>query len=360
MISASAVVTTMTAVMIIATVASLCKVTSWWIRVFDFPRLQFAVALVLLLLVQLVVLDVWQWQTGLLICVTLACLGYQLWWILPYSPLVKAKARTCAAQRLDCRLALLTANVLTPNRNSEGLLQLIKEKNPDILVTLETDQWWQSKLDVLEREYPHTIKCPLDNLYGMHVYSKLSLHDAEVKFLVEDDKPSMHACVELRNGRHVRVHFLHPAPPSPTENALSLQRDAELLVVGESVAGRPEPIVVTGDLNDVAWSRTSRQFKKISGLLDPRIGRGLFNTFNANHWYLRWPLDHVFHSGHFTVANLARLRPFGSDHFALYIELYLEDEHQDNELRADEEDWQEAREKTEQVGVSDSDVPDPH
>jgi endonuclease/exonuclease/phosphatase (EEP) superfamily protein YafD len=48
---------------------------------------------------------------------------------------------------------------------------LVNKYQPDILVTLESDLWWEEQLAVLEVEMPYTVKCPLDNLYGMHVYS---------------------------------------------------------------------------------------------------------------------------------------------------------------------------------------------
>ena len=62
----------------------------------------------------------------------------------------------------------------------------------------------------------------------------------------------------------------------------------------------------------------------MSGLLDPRVGRGLYNTYNAGNPIFRFPLDHVFHSNHFRLFRLVRLPKVGSDHFPVLIELNLE------------------------------------
>jgi endonuclease/exonuclease/phosphatase (EEP) superfamily protein YafD len=343
----------------VATLLPLWRNPHWSVRSFDFPRLQLAVLALLLVFIDLFFLDLSRPLSWVLIVVAGLSLASQLWWILPYTAIWPKEVKDARAKSPDRTLAILTSNVLTHNRNVEALLKLVEQHQPDILVTLESDQWWEDRLVALENEMPYTIKCPLDNLYGMHVFSRLPLHEPVMRFLIEDTVPSMHALVELRSGDKVRVHFVHPAPPSPTENDESTERDAELVIVGRSVADSDEPVIVTGDLNDVAWSPTTRLFRKISGLLDPRVGRGFYSTFHADYRLLRWPLDHLFHSHHFTLASITRLPSIGSDHFPLLTRVMLAPARgQDQEpLRPDGDDRGRAQEIAQSKRASKKDVP---
>jgi endonuclease/exonuclease/phosphatase (EEP) superfamily protein YafD len=210
------------------------------------------------------------------------------------------------------------------NRRAERFIAIVQEADPDIILVLEPDSWWEEQLRVLEQVYMHTVKKPLTNRYGMLLYSKLRLLHPEIKFLIKKDIPSIHTEVQLSSGDRIWLHGLHPEPPSPTEAATSTKRDAELLIVGKEVKNHTQPVIVAGDLNDVAWSYTTTLFQKASGLLDPRIGRGMFNTFHARIPLMRWPLDHVFHSDHFLLVSIKRLPAFGSDHFPVYIKLSQE------------------------------------
>lgn len=321
-----AIILTLAAALVLATLLPLSRSTHWWIRDLDFPRLQIAAAGTALLVAEFFFLNLTAFPDEAIIAATLGCILYQAWWIFPYTRPYPNEVRLCAGDApQENRIRILASNVLGTNRNAAGLIALVRQHKPDILVTLESTAWWQAQLDELENEYPYAIKCPLENLYGMHVYSRLPLKDSETRFLVEPDIPSMHTTVVLRSGRRIQVHFLHPTPPSPTENPESAARDVELLIVAKHVAKLDCPIIVAGDLNDVAWSDTTRLFRKISGLLDPRVGRGMFNTFHADHWFMRWPLDHLFHSRHFTLSFIKRLPSFGSDHFPVLVELVYDE-----------------------------------
>lgn len=341
---------------------SLSSKEIWWVRVHDFPRIQYLVSAIVLLIAEVLFLDYSNLSFWLLFFPTLFVIAYQLWWIVPYTGFYSREVPQTSNLNPENSIKIMTANVLMTNRKAEKLIELIKQNNPDILVTLETDHWWQTQLKPIENDYPYRMSCPQGNLYGMHVYSKYLLSESTTEFLVEDDIPSMHTLLSLPSGQNIRIHFLHPAPPSPTENEESSERDAELIMIAKSVADAGIPVIVTGDLNDVAWSPTTRLFRKLSKLLDPRIGRGMFNTFHADYWFMRWPLDHLFHSTHFKLYDIRRLPAFGSDHFALLTQLiFTESRHNDSDsvLEADQEDKSLAREKMNSEQVNEKEVPKP-
>ncbi|MGM9476188.1 endonuclease/exonuclease/phosphatase family protein [Pedobacter sp. GSP4] len=217
-------------------------------------------------------------------------------------------------------LKILIANVYQENKQSDKYLKLIEKCDPDIILLVETNLWWQKKMDVIAELYPHQIKAPLENTYGMLLYSRLPMK-GDIKFLVENDIPSMEAEVVLPIGQQVKLYCLHPQPPVPQENPRSTERDKEILMVAKEAKNCKLPVIVMGDLNDVAWSYTTNLFGKISGLLDPRRGRGFFNSFNAKYFFLRFPLDHIFCSSDFALKSIKRLDNCGSDHFPMCVNL---------------------------------------
>jgi len=337
---------------IFASVWGLLPLDHWWIRGVDFPRIQILFIGLASLIGLLILTPQWQMAEIALMLALIGAIGFQLRMILPYTRLWKQEVRQAMPMANPVQVKIMVSNVLTPNNNTQALVNLVQQKQPDILITLESDQKWEDALRVIEPDYPYSVKVPLDNLYGMHLYSKLELIDPEIKYLLIDDIPSIHTQVRLTNGEIIWLYCLHPMPPSPTEADKSTTRDAELLMVGRHINENNQTAILAGDLNDVAWSKTTLMFQRISGLLDPRIGRFFINTFHVKYPILRWALDHIFHSPCFTLVDIERLPSIGSDHFpvmtTLQYEQCAEAEQAENATEASAKDKQETAAKIEE------------
>lgn len=301
---------------------------NWWVRGVDFPRIQIMVLGIIAWIVMITFWSEWQLGQWILFVSLSATLAFQLRMVLPYTKLWKKEVEHAKVDKdgTSHHIKIMVSNVLTPNDETQKLVELVQQHQPEILITLESDKKWEQALHQVEADYPYTVKVPLDNLYGMHLYSKLELIDPEVKYLMVDDIPSIHTQLRLQSGRVIWLYCLHPMPPSPTEADKSTTRDAELLMVGKHIKENKQTAILAGDLNDVAWSQTTRRFQRISGLLDPRIGRHFINTFHVKYPFLRWALDHLFHSACFTVVDIRRLPSVGSDHFPVLTTLQYEPE----------------------------------
>lgn len=344
--------------LVYATVVPWVHTNAWWVRIFDFPRLQFATGMVL----ALAGYSVLWWRGGFSQWVFLvpglvaASLVWQLVAIAPYTPLFPYEVGDSDHGPDSGTVSLLISNVLYKNRDASKLRQLIRDTDPDIILLTEPTQWWNEQLDDLQSDYPHTVLQPQENHYGMLLYSRLELVDPEVRFLVEPTVPSIRTGVRLRSGQVVRLYGVHPRPPGlepPGENDRenSDLRDAELMQIAREVSPLEDtPVIVAGDFNDVAWSRTTHLFQRVGGFLDPRVGRGMYNTFDSESYVLRYPLDHVFVSDHFRLIELQRLPNIGSDHFPMLatLDYHPTNASEQDEPRPDADDQQDAEEAIEE------------
>jgi endonuclease/exonuclease/phosphatase (EEP) superfamily protein YafD len=337
-------------VCIVATLLPLSRNEAWWIRACDFPRLQIVLASAGAL-VGLLASGLVEGAAGRLLALALlGCVAYQLAVILPYTRLWRVQVSASGTPASERTLSLLIVNVLMSNREADRLLAIISAHEPDLVLALETDQWWCDRLQRLQ-DYPFRLAHPLENTYGLLLLSKLDLVEPELRFLLKPDVPSVRSGLRLRSGEVITLHGLHPEPPAPGEADTSVPRDAELVLVAREVADGRGSTIVAGDLNDVAWSHTSRLFRRISRLLDPRVGRGMFNSFHAEHRLLRWPLDHVFISNDFLLRDMRRLPAFGSDHFPILIRLDHVPQAVEEPPEPDADDHAEAERKLEEVGL---------
>ncbi len=320
----------------------LIRSTFWFIRAFDFPRFQIVLLVLLYLLTTPFYIEN-KIYISIAVVLSLLSLVLDIYRVGPYISLWKIESKISGKTQKP-QIKILSANVFVNNTNYESLLKAVEKSDPDIVLLLEPDKEWENGVKKLEQTFEHVKLVPKDNTYGMLLYSKFELIDTEVKYLIDEKVPSIFTKVKLDNGQKVELICVHPRPPRPSESS-SLQRDAELITVANYVKEKEgTPILILGDLNDVAWSHTTRLFKRVSGTLDPRIGRGFYNTFPVKWPFLRVPLDHIFHTPVLSMREIKVLKSIGSDHFPITVSFDLNNKDSGKANPEDESDREESKE----------------
>ncbi len=311
-------------VILLFTILPFLPIKHWIVRDLGFGRLQLLCLSILGLVISCIYFI---FITSDFFYITLLffilCVIINLLKIIKYTPFYSKSVPDFGKLENVSTIKLFSLNVLQSNNDFEDINTYISEINPDIVVLLETNSNWIKNIQPSIDAFPYRFIVPMENRYGITILSKFKLIDAEYKFLVEKDIPSVFTYLEYEKSL-VRLIVAHPPPPSPTEYSTSIERDNELKKIATMVSEETKPTLVVGDLNDIAWSATTKSFLEISKLKDPRIGRGLYNTFNANHWWMRFPVDHLFVSKEFKIVQIKRSKYLHSDHFGLISEFGLE------------------------------------
>lgn len=320
--SAQVVVALLGCASVVTVIFALTARDEWWMRAVDYPRLQITVLSIILLLLSFALFSWSQWLSRLYLLILALATGYQLYVLAPYWFPRQPAAPTLAVQDPHQAFSLLSANVRMGNRDSAAFLAIVDQYDPDLLLVMEPNDWWMTQLQPLRDRYPYRVEQPQENYYGIAFYSRFPLLESNIQYFEDNHTPSVYALIELPTGAVLTFYGEHPRPPLP-ENSVSAA-DKELLLVANRVRATSGPVLVAGDFNDVPWSFTVESFAEISQLRDIRIGRGFYNSFDAENPILRLPIDQIYLSRELGIVEFADPIRFSSDHFALFARIAVE------------------------------------
>lgn len=280
-----------------------------------------------------------QWAVGLLVLVLLFALARRWWWMLlcvigfavnaipiwPYvtgpiglsqAPVVVA---TDSSELPKDQLRLMSLNLLTSNRNWDGVIESVLEASPDFLVLMEIDSVWQQICETkLAEDYPHAIVEPREDNFGIAFFSKLPIDQSMVFDSQTLELPSIDVTIFRPGAKSLRIIATHPIPPM---NELRWEARNEQLVNVADRFDESTANLMIGDFNLTPWSPC---FKKVVGATNLRdVGEpfGLAPT-----WYVfpTWvgglKIDHALISDEISVQNLKIGQDVGSDHRALILD----------------------------------------
>lgn len=309
---------TLVAGAVLATLGSAFYHPKWWIRIWDVIHIYMLFYITLVIVFILWQMPGWQWEKVILLILMIIVFIIHALIILPYTPLYPKEVKPALAKAPS--FSLLSINVLKTNTQYHDFTTKIKTLQPDLVFVIEFTPEWKHYLIDHMAEYPHHYMEARTDGFGLALFSKFPLSDAQFIYLIDKETPVLQASIHLAD-KIIYFAGIHPNPPLPKFEAATKEKDVATLLLAQHIKTVDAPIIVAGDFNDVSWSNLMRTFKENTHLKDPRIGRGFYNTFHAQQWYMRIPIDHIFVSKQFRLLTFQKVRLKGSDHFGLFIRL---------------------------------------
>lgn len=236
--------------------------------------------------------------------------------VLPYWP------REAAAAAAPNEIALMTVNLYGGNDEHARFVELARRERPDVLLLLEYNARWASALERVSREYPHRIIAEREDYFGMALFSRIPLADAQVIELL--GVPVIDARLDLGDAGAARFVGVHLQPPMSAHEAH--ERNAQLDLLGELARKEPGPLIVAGDFNVTPYSPVLSSWLEDTGLTDARRGRGFGMSWPTSLPVLGIPIDHFLVSEDFLVVAHYYGPAFGSDHYPVLTRLSLRGE----------------------------------
>ena len=211
-------------------------------------------------------------------------------------------------------------NVHTENRRFDLVREFILREEPDVVVFEEVNDEWLAELTKLGGDYSHILPAPRPDNFGMALFSRWPMQDAEIREIGDADVPSVIAHVVIR-GKRLTIIGTHPLPPANPEN-FGL-RNRQLIALAGLAGTRSGPLIILGDLNTTPWSPHFRALLTAANVRNASRGHGLNASWPVPIFPMRIPIDHCLVSREILVSKVRVGPNVGSDHFPLIVDFAL-------------------------------------
>lgn len=264
----------------------------------------------ILCLALLLILRSWRWSLAALILMlpSLITVG-------PYY-LPRETAAT------EATFTLLDLNVLKTNPEVKLVRDLIRKEQPDLIALQEIDRKWVNELGPAVQDYPHRKVVPLDNNFGIGLYSKLPLSNVKVVTFGEKyhgyDFPFIQADARLGEQTFTML-VVHPLPPM---GGFAV-RNTQFADMARRRKEFGKHLIIAGDFNNSQWSPYFQDLLQGANLRDSQLGFGVQPTWPSYFPWMQVPIDHVLVSPGFTVLDRRTGPDVNSDHLPVIVELGL-------------------------------------
>lgn len=216
-------------------------------------------------------------------------------------------------------VSILSMNLLASNYNYNKALDLIREKDPDIVVFQELSLQWEAQLQDLYLHYPFRQMHPQNNNFGIGILSKFPMN-SEVTNFGKGFPPSVLG--EIKVDRELlTILATHPFPPVGQDRFE--YRNEQLEEIAQLSNKQSGNFIVAGDLNTSSYSFHFGELLKNGNLYDSRKGFGIASTWPADYLIMRTTLDHILYKGNIQVLTRKTENSIGSDHLPVYLHIVI-------------------------------------
>ncbi len=216
-------------------------------------------------------------------------------------------------------LRAMLLNVNTRLGDADRVKQVIQKFDPDFVILEEINLQWLIDLKWLRVSHPYYESQTREDNFGIGLFSKLPLRDAEIVYIGEAHVPSIVAILDIGPDK-LGIMATHPVPPGDAE--YSKWRNDQLDRIPKYVLSN-YPMLLFGDLNVTPWSHHFKRLLKRTGLRDSSQGQGVQPTWPNLNPLLRIPIDHCLHSPDILVTKKQIGPDVESDHYPVIIDFTI-------------------------------------